>query len=80
MSPILLILFVCLDAVEGVSSSCKSNLIRCCQCMAAAIRLFVSLWVVVFGSRRAFPLLLDSGSPYLDKISGYLTFLEELSD
>ena len=49
MSPTLLTFFVYLSAVEGVRSSFQSQFVRCCQCMVAAKKLFVLLWVVVLG-------------------------------
>ncbi len=48
MGPILLTFFVYLSAVEGARSSFQSQFVRCCQCMVAAKKLFVLLWVVVF--------------------------------
>ena len=49
MSPTLLTFFVYLSAVEGARSSFQSQFVRCCQCMVAAKKLFVLLWVVVLG-------------------------------
>ena len=49
MDPILLLFSVYLDRVQPVRFLFQINLTRYFQCVVAAKRLFVSLWVIGFG-------------------------------